>query len=493
MKKNWHFFVGLFLLISYLFKNAFSIKLFQDDYLFIQITKINDIWGFLNFFNPIRTYSYKPLPTEVFYFIFQQLGNNFFIAHSIVFITYFIGLIYLYKIIVKVTKNEIWAKVSTLLYGISFIHIFQLYWLATYQEILMFTLLLVSFYKYLNNKFFSSLIFFILALFCKETAILYAVFLVFWEISGCSWVSTLLSRPILSHPSSFAKLRTTEWQSRMTQILPFLISAGVFYLIYKYSLSFVTSNDNYKIDLKNIRLFANNTMWYGLWAIGFPNFMSDYFISIFKQPILEFWNVLKAPGILTYFKLLILGIFLQIISIIYIFFSEKNSRKFGFKLILISMISFIIFLGPILFFRHKWMVRLTIPLIFISLFQGWIVSQLYDSKEKIVKYSVYVLLVSLLVFNYYGIMVHESSSLYSSESRVYDNIKTVLIDNEKYLNINKIIFIKGISSERIKNNFHNQSYIKHFLNSLDVKTIYEFESNNIPLNSLVIESTDLFK
>lgn len=466
MKKNWDYFLGLFILVLYLFKNAFSIKLFQDDYFFMQITNVNNLSGFLNFFNPIRDYSYKPLPTEVFYFIFAKLGNNFFLVHSIVFITYFIGLVYLYKIIEKVTKNEIWAKVSTLLYGISFIHVFQLYWLATYQEILMFTLLAISFYKYLNNKIVQSLIFFILASFCKETAILYVIFLIFWEVIN---------------------------KRKFKNLIGYIFFATIFYFIYQYSLQFVTSNDNYKIDVRNIRLFANNTMWYGLWAIGFPNFTSDYFISIFKPPISEFWNVIKAPGILTYFKLLALGIVLQTVSIVYLFFSNKNTRVLGFKLIMFLTFSFIIFLGPILFFRHKWMVRLTMPLIFVSIFQGWIVSKLYDAKENITKFAIYVLMISLLVFNYFGIIVHESSSLYSSESRIYENMQNILSKNMTKISTYKIIYIKGILSERIKNNFHDQSYASYFLNRKDIKTYYEFETKTISRNALIIQSTDLLK
>lgn len=484
MKKNWHFFVGLFLLISYLFKNAFSIKLFQDDYLFIQITKINDIWGFLNFFNPIRDYSYKPLPTEVFYFVFQQLGNNFFIAHSIVFVTYFIGLIYLYKIIVKVTKNEIWAKVSTLLYGISFIHVFQLYWLATYQEVLMFTLLLVSFYKYINNKIFSSLVFFILALFCKETAILYAVFLVFYVSLRGVYPR---GNPVDGKTTQKGILRFAFSSLRMT--LPFILSAGIFYLIYRYSLSSVTANPNYAMNFSNIKLLINNTAWYMLWALGLPNFLYLYLPSLTSKPIPEFWNLLSNNEIRNHFISLIVYYLLFIIGLIIVI--VKGKKREVSKVFIFSIIGFYVFLGPILFFMHKWMVRLTIPLIFLAIFQGYLITRLLELRVN--KIFINILLIFYLVFNYFGISVHEEASNYMDESKVFNNMEKIVSKNIDQILTNKGIFLLGNRSERLRNTLHDQSYIEYFLPNNSIKTYYQDIYENHPTNTFLIDMNDLFK
>ena len=98
-----------------------------------------------------------------------------------------------------------------------------------------------------------------------------------------------------------------------------------------------------------------------------------------------------------------------------------------------------------------------------------------------------------LIFNYYGILVHESSSLYASESRIFENIQSVLSKNKNTIEISKAVYIKGILSERIKNNLHDQSYVLYFLKRGDIKTYYEHEKSKVPTNALIIESTDLLK
>jgi hypothetical protein len=489
MKKNWEYFLGLFVLILYLFKNAFDIKLFQDDYLFIQITNIKDFWGFINFFNPIRNYSYKPIPTEVFYFIFQKLGNNFFIAHSIVFITYFIGLIYLYKIIEKVTKNEVWAKITTLLYGISFIHVFQLYWLATYQEILMFTLLAVSFYKYLNDRFFQSLIFFVLALFCKETAILYAVFLLFYvslrEVYHRG--NPVDGKEGMVRQAHHKFLRFAIRSLRMT--FPFLVSAAIFYLIYRYSLSSVTANPNYSMDFRNIKLFANNIIWYMLWALGLPNFLYLYLPTLTSKPIPEFWNLLSNDDIRNYFTSLIVFYSLSLVGLVILIFKGKKSE--ASKVFIFSLIGFYIFLGPILFFMHKWMVRLTVPLIFLTIFQGYLITRLLELRVN--KIFINSLIIFYLLFNYFGITVHEEASNYFDESKVFNNMTSILKNNKDKIFSNNGIFLMGDRSDRLRNTLHDEAYINYFFPNSKIKTYYQDLYKDQPSDTFLIDMNDLFK
>ena len=145
------FFVGLFIIIIFLFNKAFSTYFFTDDFFFLKISRITNISDFIKFFSPIRTHSYKPLATEVFYWLIHLVNHNLLISHGIVFIVFFIGLVYLYKNIMKLTNNRLLAYLTTGLYGISFTHVFQLYYLATFQEIAVFTCLNISFYYFQSN------------------------------------------------------------------------------------------------------------------------------------------------------------------------------------------------------------------------------------------------------------------------------------------------------------------------------------------------------
>ncbi len=176
------FFAELFILVIFLFRKAFTILYFQDDYVFLQVGRINSLPQFFNFFSLNKGYSYRPLAGETFYFFINLFGKNPFIGHLIVFTVYFVGLIYLYKIVKTLTTNNILSKIFIFLYAINFTHVFQLYWLISFQEVLLFTALAGSFYYLIKNNYIFSLLFFIIALLSKETALFFIPFIVLFKL-----------------------------------------------------------------------------------------------------------------------------------------------------------------------------------------------------------------------------------------------------------------------------------------------------------------------
>jgi len=180
-KKERNFFLFIFGLVLIFYYKAFSIHFFQDDYFFLTITKINNLQGFFNFFSPIRSISFRPIPSESFYFLLSLLNYNTFIGHVSVFITYFFGLYFFYQCIKLVSKNSLLAQIVVFLYAINFSHVFQLYWFTSFQEVVLFTALTGSFFFYLRKKFWQSLVFFIIALCSKETALFYPIFIFLFE------------------------------------------------------------------------------------------------------------------------------------------------------------------------------------------------------------------------------------------------------------------------------------------------------------------------
>jgi len=105
------FFSFLFVLLFFLFYKTFQIGFFQDDYFFLQVSRINSLPQFLNFFSLNKGYSYRPLAGELFYFFINLFGKNPFIGYLIVFGVYFIGLIYLYKTVRIITINGLFSKI----------------------------------------------------------------------------------------------------------------------------------------------------------------------------------------------------------------------------------------------------------------------------------------------------------------------------------------------------------------------------------------------
>lgn len=468
------FFIFLFALVAFLFRNAFTTYFLNDDFFFLKITKINSFNQFVNFFSPIRQYSYKPVSTEVFYFMIHLFNNNIFIAHLLGFLVYFIGIYYLFKIILFLSKNKFLSYLTTGFFAINFIHVFQLYYLGTFQEVFLFTFLAIGFYKLLTEKNTQAIIFFILALLSKETAVLFVPFLITFN---------------------FFINKKIPWR----KLLPFIILGLTFTFIYQYSLKYVTLLENYRINL-NLRTTINNLIWYFLWSLGAPNFTSLYFTSILKPPIPDFWKMLKNfPEIKTYYLLFIGYYLLLIISISYYLLKNKK-RVFKLAYWLIGLLAyFVIFLGPILFFEHRWMVRLTIPLIFIILIQSFLILYLIKA-GKIFRPLGFILISLYISLQILGIRIHESSSTFLLESRFTKNAKRYFSQNKSeiskykyiyFIDKTKIIPMPWGGSEKLKVTLSDQNFINHYFPESRLKAIYGFENKKVPKNSCIINSFDI--
>jgi hypothetical protein len=146
------------------------------------------------------------------------------------------------------------------------------------------------------------------------------------------------------------------------------------------------------------------------------------------------------------------------------------------------------------------MVRLTLPLIFISLVQGYI----FNLINKKIGYLPVLLLIGLyFVFNYWGVIAHESSSLYLLENNIYSNSKMIYQKNKKEIEKKGLIYFKDKnndrnnlyqSSQKLKLSYHDQSFLDHFFPGTKMKAVYGFETRNIaPKNAFVISSEALFK
>ncbi len=468
------FFFLLFAFTTFLFRNAFTTYFLNDDFFFLKITRINSFSQFINFFSPIRQYSYKPVSTEVFYFFIHLFNENIFIAHLLGFFIYFIGVYYLFKIILHLSKNKPLSYLTTGFFAINFTHVFQLYYLGTFQEVFLFTFLAICFYKFLVGKNIQAIIFFILALLSKETAVLFVPFLIIFKL--------FVNKKI-------------KW----SELLRYLILGLLFIFIYQYSLKYVTLLENYKIDL-NPRLFINNLMWYFLWSFGLPNFTSLYFTSIFKPPIPEFYKMLSNFSEIKIYYLLLISYYVLFIStLVYFFIQQKNKLKQFVHLIICLFAYFFIFLGPILFFEHRWMVRLTLPLVFVVLMQTYFIAN-FIKKGRFLKVLGFILIALYVYLNILGVSIHESSSTFLLESRFTSNAKKYFNQHKKKIlkyqyiyfeDKTKIIPMPWGGSEKLKVTFGDQNFIDHYFPGSKMKAIYGFEDKKIPKNAYVINSFDI--
>lgn len=471
------FFTILFVLVLLLFRKAFTIGFFQDDYFFIHHSQVQNIGDFLQMFSPIRTYSYKPLASEFFYFFLGLFNYSRFIGHSVVFTMYFTGLVYLYLVLKSIFKNADLAKLTVLIYAINFTHVFQLYWFATFQEVVVFTSLTASLYYYLQRKILISTVLFIAALLSKETAVLYAPFLILYEM--------IQQKALL--PKEHKK-----------NLLVYVITAGIFYLIYQYSLTYVTVLDNYKIDPTNYKLVINNAIWHLLWALGLPNFMPDVMSSIFAPPLPVFQKYLEDKTTRTYFMLLAVFLPLFFISVVAYFFLDRKKIVKNILFFLLLITCFFLFLGPILFFRHKWMVRLMIPQIFVSIFMATVLFDLIK-RSTITKYLASTVIVLYCVLMIVGVSLHESSSVYLLENNIYEKTSNYFKEHKsKIVQYDAIYFQDEKSrdggetfwgqSKKLKSSLWDQYFVTYYIPEKTMKVYYSFETLKPPKNAYIIKS-----
>ncbi|MFH0773832.1 MAG: hypothetical protein V1922_05995 [bacterium] len=469
MKKNFLLFVMLVVFVVF-FRGAFSTSFFSDDFKFLALGKQLDIFSFLS---PLRTTFYRPLPTEFFYFILQRLPLPTITGHIIVFIVFLLGVLFLYKTLLVLINNREISLFSCILYLFHFSHVYQLYWFATFQEVAQFALLISSLYFILKKRFVISIFLFLLALLSKEQALLF---------------------PLVAFFFYFVKYKKIH-----PLFVIYIILDCIFIGIHLFVNSRMPILPEYIIHLSP-KLFVNNALWYGLWSLGFPAMMSDYMRSIFSLPFGAFWNYFTQPTFCIYF----FG--MATYSVLFIFFSfsifikNRKERSLIATYVICGIVLFVFFLLPVLPIIHKWMVRLTIPLIFISVIEGFILAFLW--KKKRTKPFVVLLIILYLVWNYFGIKQHEIISTYTRESSITKQAGIIFSNKKRFENC-KVLYIEDpknmkISSwegsEKLALTLSGDSFLSYYFpERSDLKVVYEYKSKTPSEKNCSINANELIK
>ena len=245
------------------------------------------------------------------------------------------------------------------------------------------------------------------------------------------------------------------------------------------------------------RLILNNLMWLFLWTIGFPYFMPNYLPSIFSKPLPDFYQALSTFEAKMYFYPMLIYLGSLSLVFIYLFFTNKKQCQFFITLGFLLFGFFVIFNLPTLPTIHKTMIRLTIPLLFVSLFQAVILSKLYKINRK-TKILVLILLFLYTLWNYHGTLLHESASTNKLESNIYFKSKNFFENNRSIILKKNIIYIQDKSkhnswggSKKLKDTYWGQNFVQYIFPEKKMEMIYGFEHPDIPKNAFVVSSSDL--
>lgn len=329
---------GLLLIIIFsiiIFSPALGNFFWGDDWFHLRISQISNSQEFFNFFSFQSTSQstpfYRPISTQLFFFSFNSLfGLNVLPYYLFLIMVFALSLWLVYIFISLITTDKKISLMATFIYGISATNFPRIYYLSNLQEILMTVFLLTSLIFYFKSTFKNtilSLLFFILALGSKETAIVLPLILFIFNY--------------LNKKYSLVRL----W--------PYTLIALI-YLVVRLVYWNTNGKDTYSFDLSPLKA-VNTFGWYTLWSFGVPEFLVDYIGSGLKV-LSRFYSDFQT---ISYFLLtLIILTFSSFIGVIFVNRKEINRISIFFAGF------FIIGLLPVLFLPwHKFAYELTLPMI----------------------------------------------------------------------------------------------------------------------------------
>lgn len=343
----------------------------NDDFFFLKIANVSSFKDFLNFFNLVKDIGgigvYRPLTLRVFYFLTDKLFHlNTLPLHLISFISFFL-IIFLVGVLVRLlTKNNKIALLSAFLYGVSATHFGQLYYIGAFQELCLTLLFLVSvilFTKYeieikgkhSLRKLVISLLFFVMSLMSKETAVVLPFVLVLIHIY-----------------LTLTKQIKVPVRTLVLSLFPYIFILG-FYLFLHFRYFGLVSGDSYVWNFAPSR--ALNTLgWYALWTLNLPEMLVDFIgPGLHLNPnLLKYWS----NEIIPIFILFALQILIILVSLFKFISADRSVNKKRWLLIVFSLFWFIATLVPVLFLPvHKFTYYLTLPLIGIVLILGYLLDK----------------------------------------------------------------------------------------------------------------------
>lgn len=355
-----------------------------DDWFHLHLSQINSLQEFLNFFsfvsNDQSAAFYRPLPTQLFFFIFHSLFRlNAIPYYFFVLISFAFSLFLVYQLAFIMTKSKFQSLITLFVYGFSVTNFSRIYFLSAFQEIALVIFSLLTLIKFLQQRYFLAIIFFILALMSKETAVVLPLILFCMAVY--------------------------QKQHRLQKLIPFFLILAI-YLYLRLQVFGLAEGDTYVWNFSP-KVAFNTGLWYVLWSFGAPELFADYVAGL-TRIIPRFFT--DYP-FYSYFILigLLWSLFLLTLNVL------KNGVN---KLSIFAAIWFLLTLLPVLFLpQHKFALELGLPLFGFALFLSQIIKFDFTGKLFLVAFLIFNLGINYLTYTR-----HYSTRRAVLSQRVYDYV-----------------------------------------------------------------------
>lgn len=253
MKKDWIIATLIFLVILFIWKNAFSNFFAQDDFIFIEYFSQNSLVDdFKNVFGPPVVTHWRPFHNLYFLIAGNLFGKNFALYHLLTLSVHIAAGFFIFKIVQNLAKSNLAALAAAIFYTVHPAHFVSMFWVAGAATVIGFLFFVISIWSFMKKQMIVSLIFFIFAL--------------------------LASEAMISGVAVFALLVITTKRTRSWRFLSTLVLTAVIFIFIKLIFTSPATFEIYKIEISTRTLSA--VIYYILRIMGFAEVSGDKIPSI---------------------------------------------------------------------------------------------------------------------------------------------------------------------------------------------------------------------
>lgn len=429
MKKLWNK-INLSLLVIvvtslFIFLPGLSTYFSQDDFIHLSFSLSGEkVLKAFNIFSKGEFPFYRPIPTQVYYFVNYTLFGLWTAGyHMINFILFAINCLLVFTIINKLVKKTGPALIAVLFFSINSTHFASLFSPAYVHELfyVLFGLSTIYFYiKFFDKQkkwnLFISILFYILALMSKETAVMV---------------------PFILSLVNFFSFELHAFKSRLKSIIPYLVVLLV-YLVGHFFYYGIAQSPSYQLIIGKPTL--NILFWYFLWALSTPNILID-----FVGPGLNFnTTFLAVSSIQGWIYLVLFPVFIILGFVLATSrLRNRGKKKKDQRFIFLGVLWFVVGLIPLIIFPlHKLATEQAFSLVGLTLIIGDLVYRNYiaGKSEKFIS-VVFVSVYLIIAFN--SILLATKTHWIVKSAKQAHAVITYFQDKYKDFPANQVIYFKN--------------------------------------------------
>lgn len=457
----------------------------QDDFFHLRIVMGKSIPDLLFLISPNSKFVhsfYRPISRELYNFFTFRLFHLSPLPYHLINLTFILVNGYLtYIFIGTITKQKIVATLSYLIYLMSAVHSVELYYLSSIQTLLAGFFMLLCLLEYnlyllkpIKKLFLLSLLFFILALGCHESAVtLFPIILILTFIH-------------------ISPLELNNFRRIFSVLIPFLlvllIRGGVYFLS-----AGLPEEAAYR-PVVSVKTMLNTFSWLSIWSLGISEILPDFVSPGFNLNK----NFIKWYSWYSGVVFPLVGVSLLILLISLLSFRKQIFKN---KIFWFFISSYVFSEVPFLFFpQHKFVYYLSFPIVWLSATLSFILSFLLNKKN--LSFILIIYLFSFATVNFFTINLNSQTywaakrdkaaeSLLFNLKKVYPNIQNDSIffikDDPTYPFISKEW---GTSSQQAFLVLSGSDAIQLLYNNPTIKVYYQ-SKGDVNQNKISVKTLDV--